>query len=186
MDGNGNRRAGADAPASSSGPGRPDRGPAFWQVTLWPNRTLGRRGTRILLLGSAFAYALPLLALAGSPALWVMAPILAFHVVLLWWFLRRNTRDGRLTETLSLWPDLVRVERREVSGASLVWEANPYWLRLTLHPEGKVENYLTLKGEGRAIELGAFLSPGERVSLKAEIEAALGRARGLSSPAGSS
>ena len=43
------------------------------------------------------------------------------------------------------------------------WEANPYWLRVTLHEtDGPVPNYLTLKGDGREVELGAFLSEDER------------------------
>lgn len=174
MDGGQASGAGSEHPAPAA-----DRGPPVWQVTLWPNRSLSRRGLRLLLLGSAAAYALPLLALVGSPALLVMAPLLGAHVGLLWYFLRRNSRDGRLTEELRLWPDLVTVERREPSGRVRRWSANPFWLRLTLHPEGKVENYLTLRGGGREIELGAFLAPAERVALKAEIEAALARLRPL-------
>ncbi|HEU0223312.1 MAG TPA: DUF2244 domain-containing protein [Paracoccaceae bacterium] len=46
-----------------------------------------------------------------------------------------------------------------------------------MHLDGKVENYLTLKAEGREIELGAFLAPEERVALKADIEAALAALR---------
>jgi hypothetical protein len=32
-----------------------------------------------------------------------------------------------------------------------------------------VPNYLTLKAEGREVELGAFLSEGERVALRGEL-----------------
>jgi len=75
--------------------------------------------------------------------------------------------------------DEMRVERREPSGRILRWRADPYWVRLDLHAEGrKVENYLTLRGGGREIELGAFLSPDERARLHDEIEAAIRRALG--------
>ena len=54
------------------------------------------------------------------------------------------------------------------------WEANPYWVRLKLHEAGgPVPKYLTLSGAGREIELGAFLTPGERVELKSCLEAEL-------------
>ena len=107
----------------------------------------------------------------------VKRPIVAFHIWLLWFFIRRNTRDGRLTATLRLWPDLNTVVRREPSGRRLTWTANPFWVQVTLHTAAKLENYLTLKGGGREIELGAFLAPEERAALKAEIEDALARAR---------
>ncbi len=38
---------------------------------------------------------------------------------------------------------------------------------------GPVPNYLTLKGSGHEIELGAFLSPQERITLRQDIETAL-------------
>ena len=61
-----------------------------------------------------------------------------------------------------------------VKGKALIWEANPYWLKLALHPtDGRVEHYLTLKGGGpnqtREVELGAFLTPEERVDLREDL-----------------
>ena len=40
----------------------------------------------------------------------------------------------------------------------------------------KLKNYLTLVGKGRHIELGAFLSPDERIELKDKIQNALAKA----------
>jgi uncharacterized membrane protein len=154
-----------------------DRGEPVWQVTLWPNRSLSPTGLRWVLVGSALVYAIPLMAFVGTAAMLIMLPLVAFHVWLLWYFIRRNTRDGRLTETLRLWPDLIEVERREPSGRCLTWTANPFWVQVTLHTAAKLENYLTLKGGGREIELGAFLAPEERAALKADLDAALARAR---------
>jgi len=53
----------------------------------------------------------------------------------------------------------------------LSWEANPYWVEVKLRPEGgKVENYLTLRGAGREVEIGAFLAPDERQVLRRELD----------------
>jgi uncharacterized membrane protein len=173
------------AAASDSGAGA-GRGPIavraappLWEVTLWPHRSLSPAGFRAVLGGAAAAFALPVVALAGTKAIWVMAPLAAFHVWLLGWFFRRSYRDAELTETVRLWPDLIAVERREPSGRVLSWAANPYWVRVALRPEGRVENYLTLSGGGREIELGAFLAPWERESLGRDLEAALARARAM-------
>ena len=42
-------------------------------------------------------------------------------------------------------------------------QANPHWVRASLYPSGgPVANYLTLVGNQREVELGAFLVPEER------------------------
>ena len=41
----------------------------------------------------------------------------------------------------------------------------------------RLKNYLTLAGKGRHIELGAFLSPNERIELRDKIENALAKAK---------
>jgi uncharacterized membrane protein len=47
-----------------------------------------------------------------------------------------------------------------------------------MHPDGgPVEHYLTLKGGGREVEIGAFLSPEERLALRAELTEAFARLR---------
>ena len=81
-----------------------------------------------------------------------------------------------LSETLSIWRDEVRVERFEVNGTSLRWQAEPMRVRVQVHNDAKIEDYLTLSGGGRVIELGSFLAPEERLALADEIERALTRA----------
>ncbi|RMF35871.1 MAG: DUF2244 domain-containing protein, partial [Alphaproteobacteria bacterium] len=127
-DGNNDAGAGDAAPVLRSDP-------PVYRVTLWPNRSLSARGLRIVIVGSALVYAIPLLAFIGSAAMLIMLPLVALHLWLLWYFIRRNTRDGRLTETVSLWPDLMTVVRREPGGTVRRWQANPYWVRLILHDD---------------------------------------------------
>ncbi|MEL6266253.1 MAG: DUF2244 domain-containing protein [Pseudomonadota bacterium] len=149
-----------------------DRPPAY-SVELWPNRSLSRLGQRrvLALLGAGFA--LPLLPLVATPVLWIPLLFALAVLGLVAWAFRRNTADGRLVERLALWPDEMRVERVEPSGQRLCWSADPYFVRLTLHEQARLESYLTLKGGGREIELGAFLSPEERRHLAEEIETAI-------------
>ena len=127
---------------------------------------------------AAIGMSVPLLPALGTPVFWGLLPFEIAALGFLWLCFRRSDRDGRLTETFVLWRDEVRVERHEPRGRVLRWRAVPDWIRLTLHEEGaKVENYLTLRGGGREIELGAFLSPDERRALRDEIESALHRAQ---------
>ena len=54
-------------------------------------------------------------------------------------------------------------------GPKLEWEANPHWVSVKLRNDGPVERYLTLRGGGREVELGSFLTPEERESLHADL-----------------
>ena len=86
--------------------------------------------------------------------------------------------DGTLAEVLTLSPDRADLLRRAPDGAEKHWQANPYWVAVTLYPaKGPVPNYLTLKGEGREVELGAFLTPEERARLAGEVQERLSRLR---------
>lgn len=168
---------GGTPPATSvSGPlwrERHDR--PVYEVALWPHQSLTRGGYRAALFAAAVGLALPLIGLAGTKvflplAAFVLIPFLALRLAM-----RRNSRQMRIEERLAVWPDEVRVERREPDGRVRRWQAEPMRVRLRLHKKAKVEDYLTLSGGGREIELGAFLSPDERVALADEIERALTR-----------
>jgi uncharacterized membrane protein len=151
--------------------------PPILELTLRPNRSLTWRGAAWVVGLAAAGLAIPLVPLSGTAAAWGMLPFLAGALVALYWAIRRNVRDGRLTEELRLWPDLITVVRREPSGEERRWHANPFWVRLRLLDGERVEKYLTLEGNGREIELGAFLSPGERQTLYDALGAALARLR---------
>ncbi len=152
----------------------------LYAATLWPNRSLSRGGLQVVLGIAAAGLAVPLLPTLGTPVFWGLLPFLTAALWMLWFGFRRNQFDGRLIEEVAVWRDEIRVERREPAGRVRRWSADPFHVRLTVHPEAKVEQYLTLRssgrGSGREIELGAFLSPGERVMLAVEIEDALTRA----------
>jgi len=153
------------------------RDPPLLVLVLWPNRSMTRRGTTWIMGLAAVGLALPLFALAGTSAAWGLLPFLAGALLLLYWAIGRSFRDGRLTEELRLWPDLITVVRRDPDGAVRRWHANPFWVRLRLREDGRIEKYLTLQGNGREIELGAFLSPWERATLFDDLNAALGGLR---------
>ncbi|WP_290751235.1 DUF2244 domain-containing protein [Amaricoccus sp.] len=170
-----------DDDCGAAGDGRPDpfgrADPPVLALTLWPNRSLSRRGFVRVVGAVGVGAALLLAPFLGTPAVWGLAPFAAIAPVALYLAIRRSYADGRLTEELRLWPDLITVERREPRGAVRRWHADPHWVRLRLIDDAPVEKYLTLTGNGREIELGAFLSPGEREALYRDLRAALGRLR---------
>lgn len=125
---------------------------------------------------SAGFLVLPLLSIGGTPVFWGLAPFLLLAFWGIWYAIQRNGRNLMLSETLWIWRDEVRVERRQANGQLLRWQAESIRVRIQLHKDAQIEDYLTLSGGGRVIELGAFLAPEERTSLADEIERGLNRA----------
>ncbi len=140
-------------------------------LSLWPYRSLPRRGF-VWFVGATFALiSLPLFAVIGTIVLWGLLPFLLLAVGGMWYFLERSYKDGSILEQLDIWTDKITLCRHNPRGPNNTWEANPYWVSVHLHPKsGPVENYLTLKGNDREVELGAFLTPEERQNLHDQIQ----------------
>ncbi|MGL4235480.1 DUF2244 domain-containing protein [Tabrizicola sp.] len=150
------------------------------RLHLWPHRSLTQRGFVWFIGLTATLIAVPLVGLVGNPVLWALLPFLVAAILAIWFALRKNGRDRDILEDLRLAPDRIQLTRHGPKGARQDWEANPYWVRVTLHETGgPVPNYLTLSGNNREVELGAFLSEEERLELQHELQAALARLRSV-------
>lgn len=145
---------------------------------LWPHRSLTARGFVAFFAVTAGLIALPALSVLGSPILWGLIPFFVLAIGGMWLAIRRNQRDTEIIEDLVVTADRMELVRHGPRGRRQAWQANPYWVQVTLHQTGgPVPNYLTLKGEGREVEIGAFLSEEERVALTRELRDALARTR---------
>ena len=144
------------------------------RAVLWPHRSLPRKGMATA-IGFAFvAIMIPVLPLLGSPVVWGLLPFTLGAVWLLWFFLERSYVSGHMREDLTLWPDRIEIVRTNPKGPEQRWTANPFWVRVSLLASGgPVDNYITLSGNGREVELGAFLTPEERQSLHADLQTLL-------------
>ncbi len=149
-----------------------------FEVRLWPHQSLTGNGYVWVIGILATLAMLPLLALVGTVALWGIMPFAMGAVAALGFSLRRSWRSRDILETFRLDARAARLTRTEPDGRVLDWEANPYWVRVRRHPKvGRVEDYLTLQGGPREVEIGAFLTPRERRALEDRLVGALARAR---------
>lgn len=144
------------------------------RLHLWPYRSLPRRGFVWFMAATCGLILLPMLSVLGSPVLWGILPFFLIAVAGMWAALSKSYRDAEIVEDLVLSRDSLRLVRHGPKGRRQAWEANPYWVRVTLHKTGgPVPNYLTLKGDGREVELGAFLSEEERIALRDDLQTRL-------------
>ena len=74
------------------------------RLRLWPHRSLTKGGFVWFIGATAALIALPLIALLGNPALWVLLPFLIAAIAAIWAALARSDRDGCIVEELVLTP----------------------------------------------------------------------------------
>ena len=143
-------------------------------LKLWPHRSLPRKGFAAFILATFGMITIPLYPLLGTVVLWGLLPFLLMAVGGIWWALERSYRDAEITEELQIGPDQVHLVRVNPCGRVQEWDCQSYWAKAHMHPTGgPVAHYITLKGKGREVEIGAFLSEDERKALYGELVDAL-------------
>lgn len=143
---------------------------AACEMHLWPHQSLPPQGYARFIAGTALLIALPLLSFAGSVVFWGLLPFLLLALFGLKYALDRNRRDAQVIEVLTLDAREAQLERRNANGTQQSWQCNRYWVTVELHTQdGPVPNYVTLRGGGREVEIGAFLSEDERKVLFDEL-----------------
>ena len=121
---------------------------------------------------------IPLFGLLGTKLLWGLLPFLMIAVGGIWYALNRSYIDRSTREVLTITPDQTTLHRTNPRAKDQHWESNTYWVSVELHQkDGPVPHYVTLKGNGREVEIGAFLSEDERQELYGELTSAFAHAR---------
>ena len=146
------------------------------ELHLWPHESLPARGMAAFVLITFTMILIPALPLLGSPVLWGLLPFLLLAVWGIYFALQHNHRSRQITEVLTLDGDMARLIRTEPGGAERCWDCNRYWTKVSKYDsEGPVPHYVTLRGKGREVEIGAFLSEEERLALFDDLNRALRR-----------
>ncbi len=148
------------------------------RMELRPHRSLPYRGFAAVILGFFAFVSVPLAAMVGTAVLWGLLPFAMAALAALWWALRRSYRDGEILEVLEIAGNDLILTRTDPDGRTRSWSCNTHWVRVTDHESGgPVPHYITLNGNGREVEIGAFLSEDERPALYRDLRRRLDEAR---------
>ena len=149
----------------------------FIKICLAPNRSLDSHGTKVVFSVVAFGFLLPIIPFIGSPIGTTLTIFSGLTFYLFLTLLQRNFQQGSTFEEILISKRKIKVVHQEKNKERLTWECNPYWTKVHLDINNpRLKNYLTLAGKGKRIELGAFLSPDERLELRDKIQNALAKA----------
>ena len=163
-------------------PARPHgRGDLYFDARLSPHRSLSQRGFLILMsaVGTVSFIAGLAFYLMGA---WPVVGFLGLDVGLIYLAFRINYRRARAYETVRLSRDDLVVERVNHWGERHTWRAQPTWLQVLVDEPAEAQGQLVLRSHGHQVEIGGFLSPGERTDLACALRAALVRVRAACIP----
>jgi uncharacterized membrane protein len=110
--------------------------------------------------------------LAGA---WPVMGFMGLDIALVWYAFRLNYRRARGWERVRLTEASLTVERAGPKGEVAQFQFQPYWLRVEMDDPPKPGSRLTLRTHGRAVEIGTFLGPDERLALARTLREALAR-----------
>ncbi|KIN61520.1 DUF2244 domain containing protein [Sulfitobacter noctilucae] len=146
------------------------------QMRLWPHQSLPARGFAAFILTTFTLILIPTMALLGTVLLWGLLPFVLMAVAGMYFALQHNHKSRLIEEVLTLDGSSAHLVHRTPKGEVKEWQCNRYWTQVMKYErDGPVPQYVTLRGEGREVEIGAFLSEEERVELYDDLQRSLQR-----------
>ncbi len=143
-------------------------------LQLWAHQSMSPSGFVWFIGSTAIMATFPLLAVLGTPVAWILMACFLAAVAAVWRAISANQKARNINEVLRLNDMRLQLRHQTGDGNAKSWEAEPYWVKVSLRDDGPVENYLTLRSAGREVELGAFLTPDERQVLFEDLSRRLG------------
>jgi uncharacterized membrane protein len=150
--------------------------PVLLDRTLRPSPPMPPAALTWVVVAVAAIYFVFALAFISRGA-WLITPFMGLDVALLAWAFRASLRASRCRERVLLTPSRLTVERHPVRGPASEIALNPYWVRVDMADPPEPGSQLTLWSHGKAVRVGSFLAPDEKVSLAHTLKSALRRAR---------
>lgn len=142
---------------------------------IWPQRSLGDKGRKLLLSAVSLAFA-ALAIWSVRAGIWPVLVYIGFALGGFAWALISNTRKACLVEHIELLPDRIRISRSgPAAREGVIAEFNPCWLRIVDVPGPWGETRLALRESGRAIFIGECLTQDERIGLANELRERIAR-----------
>lgn len=106
---------------------------------------------------------------------WPVFSFLGLEFALLFGALRWNHHAGQMFESIDLTERSLTVERVNPWGRRRSWSFQPHWMQVNVDDPPRPESRLELRSHGRALVIGAFLTPEERLEVAEALRTSLAR-----------
>lgn len=143
----------------------------FLNLTIYPHRSLSKKGFTILMLVIIF------LCLTGGTIFWFMGawPVFGFFgldILLIYLAFKINYKSGEVYERIVIASEKFKISRGFPSGKVQTWELNPYWARVELI---KIQNQskLIISSKEKVVSIGSFLNMFDKEKLERKINSCI-------------
>jgi uncharacterized membrane protein len=149
----------------------------FFRALLTPYRSLGRVGFA-LLMASLLAGWLATGAIFVAHGAWPVSGFLGLDVLLVYVAFKLNYRAARAREEVSVSRTSLDIRKIAPSGKAVAYHFNPFWARFAIARHSEIGiTRMAVEGQGRSVQIGGFLNPGDRESFARAFSSALARAK---------
>lgn len=149
----------------------------LFAARLTPQRSLGRRGLRLVLAMLVLGSAVPV-AIYASIGAWPIVGSVGLVVGLACWAFLLSFKDGKRYEQVTLWPDQLELKQVDGAGKETLTRFDPHGVKLVVDRDfNERTTGLHLRTRDRDLVLGAFLNADEKSSFAKAFGTALKRAR---------
>ena len=104
---------------------------------------------------------------------WPVFGFLGLELLTLNALVRHHYKQGFIVEHIVITENNLSVVRTAPSGQKYTWTFKRHWLQVNLQNNDFNSSHLELRSHGRAILIGSFLTPGERLNLATWLRDAL-------------
>jgi uncharacterized membrane protein len=147
-----------------------------FDAVLHPHTSLGPRAFLLLMAVLGFISFIAGISFVMIGA-WPVFGFIGLDIALVYMAFRINYTGARRYETLKLTESTLTVEQFSPHGKCQSWQFQPYWLQVDMEDPPQPDSPLTLRSHGEALEIGSFLTPGEKQNLAITLRTELDRLR---------
>ena len=125
-------------------------------LEIWEHNSLTKEGFKKFIYILLFFMSLPLIVLIGTMIFWVMLLFISIAFIGMYFAIFLNKKNRKHYEILEIKDDDVLLYHYN-GNKEYIWNSNKYWTNIKIHPNNKIKNYITLRGNTqREVELVRF------------------------------
>jgi len=147
-------------------------------AVLHPHASLSPRGFAIMMVALA-TVSFVLGGISMAMGFWPVFGFYGLDMLGLYLAFRVSYRRARRYETVELTAEALTVERVDPRGRRERFALQPYWLRVEIDDPPLPGSRLMVASHGRALEIGAFLTPGEKLDFARALKRELAKLRSV-------